>query len=305
MKLLIITNLFPNSVEPERGIFNKQQSVELAKLCELRVVAPLPWYRKGAIPQKEDVDGIKTYHYRYFMTPKIGRSLYGFFFYLSLLPKIKRLYKEFEFDAILATWAYPDAFGSYLIAKALKKPIVVKVHGTDINSYTRYFLRRNMIVCALSNSDKIIAVSSALKDQVVRIGVSSEKIVVIPNGVNTDLFKPMDQAECRRKLELPINKKIVLYVGNMVKVKGIDVLIEAFARLSSDVLLVLVGDGPLEPMLRLRVKELGIEGNVILSRRTTHNSVPFYMNACDVFCLPSRDEGCPNVVLEAMPAVSQ
>ena len=121
MKILIITNLFPNSAEPARGIFNKQQFLELAKFCELKVIAPVPWHKSRGIPGREAIDDIDVYHPRYFMIPKICRSLYGFFFYFSLLPKIKKLYKEFEFDAILATWAYPDAFGSYLIAKTLKK----------------------------------------------------------------------------------------------------------------------------------------------------------------------------------------
>lgn len=300
MKILVITNLFPSSAEPTRGVFNKQQFVELAKLFELRVVAPLPWYHKKTTPQEEDIDGIKVYHHRYFMIPKIGRSLYGIFFYVSLLPRVKKLYKEFKFYAILATWAYPDAFGSYLIAKALKKPIVIKVHGTDINSYMRYFLRRKMIVWALSNSDKVIAVSGALKDQMIMAGVPSDKIVVIPNGVNTDLFKPMDQAECRRKLELPLDKKMVLFAGNLVKIKGVETLVDAFAGLRVSALLVLVGDGPLEDMLRVKVKKLGIEDRIIFAGRKAHNEIRYYMNACDIFCLPSHNEGCPNVLIEAI-----
>jgi glycosyltransferase involved in cell wall biosynthesis/peptidoglycan/xylan/chitin deacetylase (PgdA/CDA1 family) len=300
MKILAISNLFPNSAEPGRGIFNKQQFVELARLCDLRVMAPLPWYSKKTIPQEESIDGIKTYHYRYFMIPKICRSLYGIFFYISLLPNIKRLHKKFKFDAILATWAYPDAFGSYLIAKYLRRPIVIKVHGTDINLYSRYFLRRKMIVWALSNSDKVIAVSVALKDQMVKIGVPSEKIVVIPNGVNADLFAPMDHVECRRKLGLTLNKKIILFVGNLVKIKGVETLVTAFAGLRVNGLLVLVGDGPLEGTLRAKVKAMGIEDSVIFAGRKPHDEIRYYMNACDVFCLPSVNEGCPNVLLEAV-----
>ncbi|MFA5143019.1 MAG: glycosyltransferase [Candidatus Omnitrophota bacterium] len=299
MNILIITNLFPSSAELGRGIFNKQQFVELSKLCNLQVVAPLPWYCKKRIPRQEAIAGIKVYHTRYFMIPKIGRSLYGIFFYISLLPKIKKIYKEFKFDTILATWAYPDAFGSYLIAKALKKPVVVKVHGTDINAHTRYFLRRKMIAWALLNSNKVIAVSKALKERIVRMGIPSEKIVVIPNGVNNDLFKPMDQAECRKKLDLPADKKIVLYAGNMIKAKGIDVLLDAFARISPDILLALVGDGPFEDTLRTKAKKLKIKERVIFAGRKAHDEIRYYMNACDIFCLPSRNEGCPNVLLEA------
>lgn len=303
MKILLISNLYPNSKEPARGIYNKQQVVELTRLCEVRVVAPLPWHQIKGVPSSEVIDGIQIYHPRYFMTPKIGRSLYGFFFYFSLLSYVKKLHKEFGFDVILATWAYPDGFGSYLIAKALKKPIVIKVHGTDINEYSKYFLRRKLISHALKNSNAVIAVTGALKKKLSLIGVPEEKITVIPNGVNTDLFKPIDQAECRKKLDLPLDKKIILYVGNFVPIKGVDILVKAFSELVrsySNALLLLVGDGSLEAKLHDNVKELGIEQGVIFSRRTTHDSIPFHMNACDIFCLPSRNEGCPNVVLEAM-----
>lgn len=303
MKILIITNLFPNSQEPTRGIFNKQQFAELAKLCELKVVAPIPWHRFSKAPDRETIEGIDVYHPRYFMIPKIWHSLYGIFFFISLLGKIKEISRDFKFDLIFATWAYPDGFGSFLIAKVLKKPVIIKVHGSDVNIYTKSILRKKMVSCALRNSDKVIAVSNALKQKLVAIGVPAEKIQVIPNGVDTELFKPLDQAECRKKLGLPLDKKIILYAGNFAQVKGVDILVEAFGemvRSRVDILLLLVGDGPLETMLRSRVRELGIEGSVIFSRRTTHDSVPCYMNACDVFCLPSRSEGCPNVVLEAL-----
>jgi glycosyltransferase involved in cell wall biosynthesis len=85
----------------------------------------------------------------------------------------------------------------------------------------------------------------------------------------------------------------------------VDILIEAFAGLRSPVsglqsILILVGDGPLEGALRARVKELEIEDRVIFAGRKAHDEIRYYMNACDIFCLPSRDEGCPNVLLEAL-----
>ncbi len=103
MKILIITNLFPNNKEPARGIFNKQQFLELAKLCELKVIAPLPWHYRRDIPKKEVIEGIETYHPRYFMIPKLGRLSYGLFFYLSLRKFAKRIQEDFNFDLIFST----------------------------------------------------------------------------------------------------------------------------------------------------------------------------------------------------------
>ena len=67
MKLLIITNLFPNKQEPTRATFNLQQIRELAKLCELKVVAPLPYfkYSKEKVPLEENIEGIEVYHPRH------------------------------------------------------------------------------------------------------------------------------------------------------------------------------------------------------------------------------------------------
>ncbi|MBU1043911.1 MAG: glycosyltransferase family 4 protein [Candidatus Omnitrophica bacterium] len=302
IKVLAITNLFPSSKEPTRGIFNKQQFLELAKLCDLKVVAPLPWHIKIDVPRREKIDGIKTYHPRYIMTPLIGRSLYGVFFYLSLCGFMKNLHKEFPFDVILSTWAYPDAFGSYLIAKMLKKPIAIKVHGSDINAYSAYFLRRKMIRWALSNCDKVIAVSNGLKEAMIKIGVPQEKIDVIPNGVDSNLFKPMDIGECRKKLNLPINSKIILYLGNFVSGKKLDVLIDAFyalSRLDKDILLLLVGDGTMRNVLREKVNKLRIAHCVVFAGRQLHSKMNLYINACNVLCLPSMSEGCPNVILES------
>ena len=304
MKIIAITNLFPNSLNPTKGLFNYQQLKALRQQSvEVTVIAPIPWHHFSKLPEREIIDGFNVYHPRYFVMPKIGRSLYGFLFTMSLLPKIKKLYKELKFDMILSTWAYPDAFGSYLIAKALKKSIVIKIHGTDINLYTRYFLRRKMIAWALSNSDKTISVSDALKEEITKIGVPSNKIVVIPNGINTELFKPMDQLECRRVVGLPLDKKIILYAGNFEYVKGVDMLIDAFGgllQLRDDTLLVLLGDGSFYKKLREKAEVFNMESRVIFAGRIKHDAMRYYMNASDVFCLPSRSEGCPNVVLEAM-----
>jgi len=303
MKTLIITNLFPNSQEPTRGIYNLQQfKAFLASGVETKIVAPVPWHDFSALPAYERIEGFDVYHPRYFMIPKIGRAFYGILFFISLCMQVRRIDARFRSDVILSTWAYPDGVGSYLIAKALNKPIVIKVHGSDVNLYSKHFLRRQQIVSALSRADKVIAVSMALKERLIEIGVPAANIAVISNGVDAELFQPMERKECRKELDLPLDRKVVLFVGNFAPVKGVDILVDAFGelmRLRSDAILVLVGDGPLEAMLRDKVKVLGISQKVVFAGRVTHDMIPVYMNSADVFTLPSRNEGCPNVILES------
>jgi len=310
MKVLIITNLFPNNVQPERGIFNKQQFLELAKLCQIRVVAPVPWFPKikagGArgefarVVAEEVIDGITTYHPRYIVTPKFGRCFYGFWFYQGICKKVKEIVRDFQCDVILATWAYPDAFAAALIARKLRKPLVIKVHGSDINITAQYFWRRKMIQYGLRNAEKVIAVTESLKQKIIQLGIPAEKVVVIPNGVDTGLFKPMNQQECRNKLALPLDKKIVLCIGNLTWVKGIKYLIDAFRYLPTDVRLYIIGQGPLRGELEQRSQELHLDDRISFVGRKSHSEIPLWMNASDVLCLPSLNEGCPNVVLEAL-----
>ena len=302
MKVLVITNLFPNQKEPTRAQYNKQQFDELSKSCELKVVAPIPYlqYSLNEVPKQEIIDGIEVYHPRYLVIPKILRSFYGVFFFFGIRKTIDEIYKRYQFDIILSTWAYPDGFASALIAKIFKKPFFIKVHGTDVNSFTRYFFRRKMIMYAFKKAIKIIAVSADLKRKIVKLGIPQEKIEVIPNGINFELFRPIDKNLCREALDLPIDKKIVLYVGNLEKVKGVDVLIDAMQYLDKDVYLVIAGDGRLKHTLKSKVKNLKLEENIVFVGSKPHQDMPFWINASDIFCLPSRNEGCPNVVLEAL-----
>src|SRR3989339_534154 len=148
MKILIITNLFPNKKEPNRAVFNKQQFLGLSKFCELKVVAPIPYfsYSKKQVPEVEIIDGIEVYYPRYLVIPKILRALYSLFFFFGVKGMVRNIYKEFRFEKILASWAYPDGCASAKIASDMKMPLIMKVHGSDINYAEKYFMRKAMIV---------------------------------------------------------------------------------------------------------------------------------------------------------------
>jgi len=304
MKLLIVTNLFPNAAEPNRATFNFQQFSALAKLCELKVVAPVPFFRfsRKEVPSFEKINGIEVYHPRYLAIPKIFRFTHGPAFFLGIWHTLRSVQKTFDFDVVLASWAYPDAFGTALAADKLKKRFYVKVQGSDINLAHKYWGRVRMIKSALGKAEKIIAVSRPLKEKLVSMGIAEIKIVVIPNGVDKAKFHPRDKAECRRALRLNADRKIILFIGNLAEVKGVEYLVQAFKKLSTyqDTELLIVGDGPLRSKLEALTEELGIKGRVLFKGRRSYDEVSIWLNATDVLCLPSLNEGCPNVVLEAL-----
>ena len=303
MKILVITNLFPNSAEPERGIFSKLAISALAVHGQLKVMAPLPWRPCLRIPRREFINGIDVFHPRFFMIPKVGRSLYGLFWFLSLIGKVRRLQRTFDFDIMYVQWAYPDAFGSYLISKVLRKPIVIKVVGSDINHHTQFFLRRKMIALALKGSQKVIAVSAALADKVVKLGVLRENVLVLPSGIDLDQFKSRDIHDSRSALKLAKDGKIILFVGNLLEVKGVSYLIEAFGFLAQErplLRLVLVGNGHLSSVLARQTERLNLSDRIHFAGQQPHDKIPLWLGACDLLCLPSLNEGTPNIILEAL-----
>ncbi len=314
MKILVITNLFPNKLEPERATYNRQQIYMLSRLCDIKVLAPIAWYpfkslidksiRISDIPYKEIIDGIEVLHPRYFMIPKIGRSLYGILFFISILMPVLKVYRSFNFSFIFSTWAYPDSFAGILLSKMLKKPIIVKVHGTDINEYTQYWSRKKIIAFTLNNSDRVISVSKALRDRMIEIGVKPEKIKVLYNGIDGELFKPLNKFTIRNELKIDKNRKVILFVGNLKPVKGLAYLLEAFTDIikkeRQDIEMIIIGEGELRKELEEKIKKYGIQNFVYILGTKPHHEITKWMNACDILCLPSLSEGVPNVILEAL-----
>ena len=305
MKLLIITNLFPNAAEPRRGLFNRQQAAELATRCDVTVVAPVVWTPRSAVPRQERIDGLDVHHPRYLVIPWLSRPINWLLLSWGLQRTVRRLHQQRRFDRLLATWAYPDVVAASRLARALKIPLVAKLHGSDINELAAGPWRRRLVAGALQRAARVIAVSSPLKAKTEALGVPAERIDVISNGVDAGLFAPRDKAACRRQLGLPVDGPLILFVGNLVPVKGLDDLLEAVRRAharegAKPFTLAVVGDGPLRAELQRRAQSVWLRGRVVLAGAKPHEEIPVWLGACDALCLPSLNEGCPNVVIEAL-----
>ncbi len=315
MKLLVFSSLFPNNMWPELGVFVKERMVHLARQthCEMKIVAPVPYYppikmgarwRFSQIADQETIDGFEVYHPRYFMIPKVSMVLYGWKMFLSVLPQMRRLKQHYPFDLIDAHFLYPDGVAATLLGRVLKTPVVVSARGGDVLSYSRLPLIRPLLRKALRDANHAIAVSHELKDAMIGLGASAEKITVIPNGVDSQKFNLISQEEARTHLGIS-HKKTILSVGHLVPGKGFDRLVVAFRDLCAgkadlDSQLYIVGEGPLRKELEGKIAAFGLEGRVHLVGHVAHQSLASWYSAADVFCLFSESEGCPNVVLESL-----
>ena len=275
MRLLFVSNLFPNSAEPVRGVFNAQQVAALSKKCEVTVVAPT-----GHTVPDQVRGSVRVIHPKYFHVPVFSRPLNGWLFARAIEPVIRRE----QFDTVLASWAYPDAYGVMLVAEKWKFPFATVVLGSDVNVFFENPTRKRQILRALRASRVVFTKSRALQTRLAAEGIES---VVNYNGIDRARFHPLDRAEACRKLRLDMKRRRVLFVGNLIPVKGPTVLAKAAEQLSeADV--IFVGSGT----EKIRA------GHRVGAR--SHDEIPLWMSACDVLCLPSLNEGLPNVVLEAM-----
>jgi glycosyltransferase involved in cell wall biosynthesis len=312
LRVLVVTELFPNKVAPTFAIYNKLQCVALSHLCDVDVRAVIPWFpaarlfhsspagRFADVPAQEEIDGLRVRHPRFLFVPKLdfARPLSPVLYAASLWPQVREL--KGLVDVVLGCWAFPDGIGAILLAKLLGAASAVKVHGSDLNVLPREPSLRRVLSWGLPHADRLIAVSRPLAERAVELGVRRERVAVVANGLDRDVFRPRDRTDARRRLGMEIDKRWILYVGRLEPAKGVLDLLEAFAGIAPahpDLRLAMVGDGPANKQCRELAGRL--PGRVVLTGALDMASVAEWIGACDILTLPSWNEGMPNVVLEA------
>jgi glycosyltransferase involved in cell wall biosynthesis len=313
MRILALTNLYPSPWLPHRAPFNRHQFRLLGERHPVAVIAPIAWTdefrarRRGAPPlppgRRVETDGLVVDHARYYFPPKVLQRTYGRLYEASVRPTFRRRVAEFRPDLVYATWAYPDGWAAVRLARRAGLPVVVQVHGSDVLLMTRHPGRRKLTFDALRAADGVVAVSRDLARRVTEAGVNPDRVRVVYGGVDPAVFHPGTQADARRRIGFAGDGgPLILFVGNLVGVKGIDVLIDAcgqLARAGERVQCRVIGQGPLAGPLQARVERLGLRDRVTLLGAKPQSELADWYRAADVFVLPSHSEGVPNVLLEA------
>lgn len=154
-----------------------------------------------------------------------------------------------------------------------------------------------------NRATRLIACSHFVKSTIAPHVDDPNRVVVIPNGVDVDRFRPGSRRRAREALGLDSDAFVILYTGGLVRSKGVDLLLRAFAQgpaKRSGTRLVYVGAGPEAIALEGLAVELGVAQQVVLAGYRPGDELPSWYTACDVFALPSRSEGLSISVLEAM-----
>jgi len=310
LSILTTTTLFPNSVQRAHGVFVETRLRHLLASGEVsaRVLAPIPWLppmvRYSAygplqnIPQRVERGGITVEHPRYLVVPKFGMTLTPHTLYRAMRKRLVALLKAgHQFDLIDAHYFYPDGVAAVRLAREFNIPVTVTARGTDLNLIPEFPAPRKMILEAAANASAMITVCQALKDTLVEMGVAPERVTVLRNGVDLELFRPLDRAAARTKLGL--TRRTLVSVGLLIDRKGHHHIIRALRDLP-DTDLLIAGSGPDEAALKKLAQTEGVADRIRFLGSVDQNTLREIYNAADALVLASSREGWANVLLEAM-----
>ncbi|MCB2106395.1 MAG: glycosyltransferase family 4 protein [Rhodobacteraceae bacterium] len=311
IKLLTFSTLFPNVAQPAHGKFVENRLRHLLASGEVsaRVIAPVPWLpfrhkimghhpNYSTVPQLEQRAGIEILHPRYVVIPKIGMSVAPTLLAAAAKNTIKQVINDgFDFDVLDAHYFYPDGVAAAMLADWLGKPVVITGRGTDLNLIPKYKLPRRQIRWAAAQAQGLITVCQALKNSLVELGVPQDRVTVLRNGVDLELFKPIDRQAARAKWRA--SGLTLISVGLLIDRKGHHHVIRALQELPEFNLLI-AGDGPDREKLEALAAQIGVSERVRFLGNLMQPELRELYEAADALVLASSREGWANVLLEAM-----
>jgi teichuronic acid biosynthesis glycosyltransferase TuaC len=187
LKVLILTNLYPSNADPNYAPFNRNQFAALGRIADVEVLNVVPWrfghFYGGApssagVVREETIDGIHVTHPRFPSIPGVP-GLNATLIAGSILKDVAKRHRRKRFDVLLAAYAYPDGCAGVMLGRALKLPVVVKCHGSDLNRVTIDRPARYQLEKLLPRADNVVVVSRRLGDKARELGVAADRIHVV------------------------------------------------------------------------------------------------------------------------------
>lgn len=310
LRILTLSTLFPNAAAPNFGIFVERQTAELASRPEadITVINPVgmpPWpvnrltqYQAlKYLPEHEQWRGLDVHRPRFRLIPKIGGAANPRRIADAILPLVRELHEKAPLDLIDAEFFYPDGPAAMRLAAALDIPFTIKARGADIHHWSSSPKCRAQIMQAAAKASTLLAVSDALKQDMVNLGMDGSKIRVHYTGLDQNRFVPVDRVAAKR--ELGVSGPLFITAGALIKRKNQDLVIRALTRFP-DAELMLAGSGEEEQVYRALAAQLGVADRVRFLGSVPHDQLPHLTAAADIAILVSKSEGLANAWVEAL-----
>lgn len=315
MRILTVATCFPDHYHPTMAPWSKRQvdAIKNYSNVDLEVVVPRPFsiplkfvphHEFAKLPLNETSDQNYVIHYPRFpyLVPKrlffgLTGDLYTYFVSKYILNNIKKA------DIIHARFSYLDGYGVLKICKKWDAELVFDVHGTKDfeKGFTPFTEKKHRKT--VNYAKKILCVAKWQVEKGLEVGISKDKLECVPLGVNINKFKPRNKEKIRQEFGVE-EKRIVLYVGQLIKRKGINYLLKAISMIESssrkDSKLVIIGGGPERNDLLKMSKELNLQDLVLFTGKVSEEDLLKWYSLANIFVLPSLYEGRPTVINEAM-----
>lgn len=318
MRILSIATLFPNPAKPAFGIFvgNQMRAVAARGDVNLTMVSPIgippwplslkePYARLKSMPEISEVSGVEAYYPQFISIPKVGGNSNPGRIARAILPLIRRLHAEEPFDLVDAQFFFPDGPAAAIVARDLGLPLTIKSRGADIHHWGRRPGALRQMRDAADQAAGMLAVSDALRDDMIALGMPADRISLHYTGLDRERFRPIERGAARALVSAMPNMGIwsegplIVTPGALIARKGQRLVIEALTRLP-EARLALAGAGEDASSLKALANRLGVAERVHFLGQVSHDDLPHLLCAADVLVLPSASEGLANVWIEGL-----
>ncbi|MFL0587530.1 glycosyltransferase [Sphingomonas olei] len=310
LRVLTLSSLFPDETRPNFGVFVERQTLGLAAAEDvtMRVVAPVglpPWplrrhrhYRAPAsLPRAETWKGLHVVRPRFTTWPGTKGRFHVAALIRALAPLLDDMRRDFPFDVIDASFFFPDGPAALAMGRRYDVPVSIKARGADIHFWGTQPATRASVLAAGQGADGLLAVSGAMRDDMVALGMPGDRIRVHHTGVDLERFAPVDRAAA--KASIGVDGPLIVSVGALIPRKGHDIVVEAMQHVPGATLLI-AGSGPEHAALEEVARHAGVAARVRLLGSVPHADLPALIAAADVMALASSSEGLANAWVEAL-----
>jgi glycosyltransferase involved in cell wall biosynthesis len=308
LRVLTLSTLFPTAERPTFGVFVERQTLELAERGDVRlqIVSPVglpPWplslhphyAERRRLPKQEVWKGMIVHRPRYRALPLVAHHRAAETMAGAILPLLREIRETLPFDVIDAEYFWPDGVAAMHLAHSLGIPFSVKARGSDIHYWGGISAVAAQLKAASVEAAGLIAVSEALKLDMIALGMPADRIVVHRAGVDLSIFRPAERKAA--KAALSVDGPLLASVGALIPLKGQSLAIAALDRIPGATL-ILAGDGPERAALERQAAPYGPRVRFLGNR--PHGELPDLLAAADVMVLPSEREGLATVWVEAL-----